>query len=135
MHTLPVPESDLPVATGHDHVVALGEERDGAGIEAEVLLVADGLCLLASLDGVKRELLVPGARHEQVVGSLELLGTEGEGPDWALALANGEELSARLVPDQDCSVVEADCQKLSIWRPVARNTLGRGLGLVDALTV
>ena len=53
MHALPVPESDLPVATGHDHVVALGEERDGAGVEAEVLLVADGLCLLASLDGVE----------------------------------------------------------------------------------
>ena len=63
------------------------------------------------------------------------MGTEGEGPDWALALADGEELSARLVPDHDCTVEEADCQQLSIRRPVAGNTLGRGLGLVNALTI
>ena len=54
MHVLPVLESNLPDTTGNDHVVAIWKEIDEAeGFEAEVLLVAYGLCLHASLDGLE----------------------------------------------------------------------------------
>jgi hypothetical protein len=52
-----------------------------------------------------------------------------------LALIDGEELSTSLVLDQDCTVEEADCEQLTIWGPVAGNTPGWSLGLVDALAI
>jgi hypothetical protein len=79
--------------------------------------------------------LIPRTSHEQVVRSFKFLWAKSKSPDRTLALIDGEELSTSLVLDQDCTVEEADCEQLTIWGPVAGNTPGWSLGLVDALAI
>jgi hypothetical protein len=87
------------------------------------------------LDGVQGELLIPGARHKQVVRRFELLRAESERPHRAHALVDGEELPSSLVLDEDGAVEETDGEELAVWGPVADAALRSCLGLVDALPV
>lgn len=134
-HAFSVPEGDLLITSRHRHVVALREEGHAAWVEAELLLVADLLRLLSALDRVEGQLLVPGAGHQEIVRGLKFLGAEGDGPDGRLAFVDGDELATCLVSQQYGAVEKANCEELSIGRPVARYALGRRLRLVHVLTL
>mmetsp|Transcript_39028 Transcript_39028/g.59438 ORF Transcript_39028/g.59438 Transcript_39028/m.59438 type:complete len:347 (-) Transcript_39028:167-1207(-) len=133
-HAFSVPEGNLLVTAGHNHEIALGVERNRAGVEAQVFR-HQGLGLLTTLDLVRMQLLIPRARNQEVVRGVELLGAEGDRPYGGRSLIDGEQLSSLLVFHQDDTVEEADSEQLAVGGPVARDALGRSLGLVNALAI
>jgi len=79
--------------------------------------------------------LIPGSSHEQIVRGFKFLWAKSKGPNWTLALIDGEKVSSGLVLHQDCAIKEPNGKQLTVWRPVAGNTPCRSLGLVDTLAI
>lgn len=77
--------------------------------------------------------MVPRATDQNVVTRVKLLRAEAKAPNGLSGFVDRRELDAVLVTKKNFSVVEGDCEDLTIRRPVTVEALYLGDELVDIL--